>query len=448
MQTEARLLPPGPKRRFPGDFLLQLRRGPLRRFEAIAAEFGEIAYFTAGTESVCFINDPDLIREVLVTQHKNFLKGRGLERAKKLLGEGLLTSEAPLHLRQRRLMQPAFHSDRIRDYGRVMVGHGERMGAGWHDGATLDVAQQMMHLTLGIVGQTLFGADVNAEAKEIGVALTDAMESFFLLMLPFADFLEKIPLPKIRRGQAARAKLDAIIYSMIDERRASGEDRGDLLSMLLALEDTEGDGTGMSNQQVRDEAMTIFLAGHETTANALTWTWYLLSQHPEVEARLHAELEGVLAGGAPSLAHLRQLVYTEKVVTEAMRLYPPAWMIGRRAIHAFELNGYTIPARTIVVMSQWVMHRNAKYFDAPETFDPERWTPEFKAALPKYAYFPFGGGPRQCIGEGFAWMELILLIATLARHWKMARAPGHPVAPQPLVTLRPKHGMPMTLRRR
>jgi cytochrome P450 len=242
----------------------------------------------------------------------------------------------------------------------------------------------------------------------------------------------------------ARARLDAIIYRMIADRRAGGRDHGDLLSMLLTAQD-EDEGGGMTDQQVRDEAMTIFLAGHETTANALTWTWYLLSQYPDVEATLHAEVDRVLQGRLPTIQDLASLSYVERVVTESMRLYPPAWIIGRRAIAEYQLGQYVAPPRSILVMSPYIMQRDPRFYADAERFDPDRWTPEFRAALPKFAYFPFGGGPRQCIGESFAWMELILLVATIAQQYRLRLVPGHPVEPQPLITLRARHGMRMTI---
>jgi cytochrome P450 len=269
-------------------------------------------------------------------------------------------------------------------------------------------------------------------------------------MLPFADLLEHLPVPKLRRARVARAQLDAIIYGMIAERRRSGRDHGDLLSMLLSAQDEEAEGAAgrMSDVQVRDEAMTIFLAGHETTANALTWTWYLLSTAPAVEARLHEEVDRALQGRLPRVGDIASLPYVERVVTESMRLYPPAWLIGRRAIADDQLGAYVVPARTILVMSPFVTQRDGRFYKDPERFDPDRWTPEFRATLPKFAYFPFGGGPRQCIGESFAWMELILLVATIAQQWRLQLVPGHPVVPEPLVTLRTKHGMRMTVHRR
>jgi cytochrome P450 len=253
--------------------------------------------------------------------------------------------------------------------------------------------------------------------------------------------------PKLRRARVARARLDKIIYGMINERRASGRDHGDLLSMLLTAQD-EDDGGVMTDSQVRDEAMTIFLAGHETTANALTWTWYLLSGAPDVASKLHDEVDRVLQGRLPTMADIGSLPYVERVVTESMRLYPPAWLIGRRAIADYPIGPYVAAARSILVMSPYIMQRDARYYAAPERFDPDRWTPEFKASLPKFAYFPFGGGPRQCIGESFAWMELILLVATIAQKWDLRLVPGHPVELQPLITLRAKHGMRMTVTKR
>jgi len=434
--------------RYPGQFLRELARNPLASMLAMQREYGDILHYKIGPQHLYLFNDPELIRDVLVTNQKNFTKSRGLERARRLLGNGLLTSEGEFHLRQRRLAQPAFHRQRIAAYGTTMTSYADRTRSAWRDGSTVDMHVEMMRLTLAIVAKTLFDADVDAEAANIGRALTVSFESFNFGILPFTELLEKLPLPYVRRFNAARDTLDRTIYRMIDERRATNDDRGDLLSMLLMATDTEGDGSGMSDTQLRDEAMTIFLAGHETTANALTWTWYLLSQHPEVEARMHAELDSALAGRKPGFDDLAALPYTRMVLAESMRLYPPAWAIGRRAINSFEARGYIIPKRSVVLMSQYITHRDPRFFPDPERFDPERWTADAQAARPKFSYFPFGGGARVCIGEQFAWMEGILLIATLAQQWKMRLIPGHPVDIQPLITLRPRHGMRMTLVRR
>ncbi len=438
---------PGPRLSMLGSMIYRPGRDPLAFFSDLARVYGDIAAFRMGGEQMFLLNDPQLVRDVLVTHNRNFRKGKGLERSKRVLGEGLLTSEGAAHLRQRRLMQPAFHRDRIAGYGDVMVGDADRLRRRWTDGSTLDIAREMNRLTLSIVGKTLFDADVESQAAEVGEALTGVMESFWMLMLPFADFLERLPVPKLRRARLQRARLDAIIYRMIADRRASGRDHGDLLSMLLSAQDEE-DGGGMTDVQVRDEAMTIFLAGHETTANALTWLWYLVGAAPEVEAKLHAEIDAALHGRLPTMADLGSLPYVERVVTEAMRLYPPAWLLGRRAIAEYPIGPYVAPARSILLMSPYLIQRDARYYAEPETFNPDRWTPEFRASLPKFAYFPFGGGPRQCIGESFAWMELILLVAAIAQQWRLRLVPGHPVVPQPLITLRAKHGMRMTLEQR
>lgn len=414
----------------------------------MAREYGDLPFFRLGSYSVYLLNHPELVREVLVTQQSKFIKSRALQRARVLLGEGLLTSEGQIHLRQRRLVQPAFHRERLAAYADVMTQCAVAVRDRWSDGSTLDISEEMMRLTLAVVGKTLFSADVESEASEIGEALTTVLKMFRLLMMPFSEYLEKLPLPSMRRFEKARARLDATIYGLIEERRKSGRDRGDLLSMLLLAQDEEGDGGGMTDQQVRDEALTLFLAGHETTANALTWTWYLLSQNPECERRLHEELDTVLQGRAATGADLPSLRYTEMVLAESMRLYPPAWAIGRMSKEAVELRGVRIEPGSICIASPYVMHRDPRWFSDPERFDPMRWTPEARDARPKFAYFPFGGGARLCIGERFAWMEGALLLATLAQRWRLRLAPGQKVEMLPLITLRTKYGMRMKLERR
>jgi cytochrome P450 len=446
-------LPPGPRSRIPGKLLFSFRRNTLGFLQRLAREYGDISQFMVGPQHIFFINHPDYAKDVLVTGQRNFVKGRGLERAKLLLGNGLLTSEGELHRRQRRLAQPAFHRERIASYGDVMAAYAVRARERWRDGATYDMAQEMMQLTLAVVGKTLFDADIEGEAREIGDALTTTFELLMLAMYPFTELLDRLPLPSVNRFRRARARLDATIFRMIEERRSECRDgrcvdRGDLLSMLLLAQDSEGDGGGMTDQQLRDEAMTLLVAGHETTANALTWTWYLLSEHPEVEARLHAEVDAALAGSTPRADDVLRLPYARMVLAESMRLYPPAWVLGRRAISDHELDGYLIPARSIVLLSQYIVHRDPRFYPHPERFDPERWTPEAQSARPKFAYFPFGAGPRQCIGEQFAWMEATLVLATIAQRWRLRLVPGHLVEPYPLVTLRPRHGMLMSAHRR
>ena len=439
---------PGPKSFWPVGHVVQFRRDPLALLTRLAREYGDVVRFLAATQPVYLLNHPDHVRDVLVTHHARFKKGRALQRAKRLLGEGLLTSEGEFWRRQRRLAQPAFHRQRVNSYAGTMVEHAEKTSARWRDGETLDVAAEMMRLTLAVVGKTLFDADVESDADEVGAALSEVMSLFGYLMLPFSELLEKLPLPPRRRFERARARLDAVIYRIIEERRREGRDRGDLLSTLLHAVDEEGDRTGMTDEQLRDEVMTLFLAGHETTANALAWTWYLLSQNPEAEARLHAELEEALSGRPPTAEDLPRLRYTEMVLAEAMRLYPPAWILGRRALEAYEVGGYNIPRGALVILSPYVMHRDPRFYPEPERFDPERWTPEARAARPQFSYFPFGSGPRRCIGEGFAWMEMVLVVATLAQRWRLRLAPGQRIEPQTGVTLRPRRGVLMTPERR
>jgi cytochrome P450 len=407
-----------------------------------ARTHGDLVYLRVGPQHIYFVNHPDWIRDILVTHQAGFTKSRMLERARVLLGDGLLTSEGEFHTRQRRLVQPAFHRDRLASYARAMVDCAVACRDRWESQAKFDVAREMTRLTLAIVARTLFSADVDSEADEIGTALTEVLGLFETVLLPFSEWLEKLPLPSVRRFERARDRLDRTIYRIIEERRASKVDQGDLLSMLLLSQDDDGRG-GMTDKQVRDEALTLFLAGHETTANALTWTWYLLSQNPEAEAKFHAEIDDVVSNRAPSFDDLPRLRYTEMVFAESMRLYPPAWGIGRRTIHEYAIGDYNIPARSILLMSPYVMHRDPRWFAQPEQFDPERWLPEAAAARPKFSYFPFGGGARVCIGERFAWMEGVLLLATIGRKWRLRLAEGHRVETRALITLRPKYGMEM-----
>jgi cytochrome P450 len=437
---------PGPRQHYPGEFALAVVRRPLALFTGLAQRYGDVAGIRIASQPVVLVSDPDRIRDVLVTHGRMFHKGRGLERAKMLLGEGLLTSEDELHLRQRRLAQPAFHRARIAAYAETMSSYAARRSETWRIGERLDVAREMAAYTLAVVGKTLFDADIEGEAHEIGEALGAAIEAFNLSVLPFGELLERLPLPVTRRFRRGRERLDATIYRLIAERRASGEDRGDLLSMLLLAQDSEGDGGSMSDVQLRDEAMTLLLAGHETTANLLSWTWYLLSQHPEVESRLHSEIDAVPTEqfGAEDLA---RLPFTRAVLSESMRLYPPAWILGRRAVQAYRIEEHELPARTIVLMSQWVVHRDPRWWPDADRFRPERWMPGGSAldpARPKFAYFPFGAGTRVCIGEQFAWLEGTLALATIARRWRLRLVPGVSVVPQPIVTLRVRGGLPMT----
>lgn len=405
-------------------------------------EYGDVLYLPTAGQEVYFLNHPDFAREVLVTQQHKFKKSRMLERARVLLGNGLLTSEGAEHRRHRRLVQPAFHRDRLVGYAETMIARACAARERWKSGEVYDMSQEMMRLMLDIVSRTLFSTEVASQADEIALALKDVFGLFDMILMPYSEILEKLPLPQMKRFHAAKARLDRVIYGIIAEHRSSGRDKGDLLSMLLLAQDEEGEGS-LSDEQVRDEVLTLFLAGHETTANALTWGWYLLSQNPEAAARMHAELDQVLSGRTPSLEDLPQLPYTSAVFSETLRLYPPAWAIGRRALEDIELGGFLIPARCVVLLSPYVTHRDPRWFPEPDSFRPERWLTE-DATRPKFAYFPFGGGARVCIGERFAGMEGILLLAAIAQKWTFALRPGHPVVPKAQITLRPKFGMKMS----
>lgn len=440
------------------------RRFPMLRLDRLEfltaqSKLGDISHFRAGPFTVYFINHPDLIRDVLVVNADKFIKGRALQRSKTMLGEGLLTSEAAFHLRQRRMIQPAFHRTRIAEYTRAMTHFANAMCENWRDGETLDIDREMMRLTLQIVAKTLFDADVTKDADDVGHSLTTLVEMFNLLLLPYSEILEKLPLPHSIKLKKARKTLDRIIYGMIDERRASGEDKGDLLSMLLAARD-EDDGGQMTNEQVRDEALTLFLAGHETTAVALTWTWYLLSQNPDAEAKFHAEIDALLsvphavAGGdrslrIPTIDDLPNLKYTEQILAESMRLFPPAWAVGRQAVEDHELGGFRIAKGSTVLMSPFVLQHDARFWEDADKFIPERWeTQSVKEAGNRNIYFPFGGGIRRCIGESFAWSEGILVLATMARKWKLRLDPVQKIGTRSLITLRPKFGMRMQCQNR
>ncbi|MGP0074405.1 MAG: cytochrome P450 [Bryobacteraceae bacterium] len=435
--------PPGPKNLPIIGNLYAFRSNPLVFLANVAREYGDLVYFKIVRQHMYLVNHPDYVREILVANQSNFIKSRALQRAKILVGEGLLTSEGQHHLRQRRLVQPAFHRERLAGYALAMSECAVRARERWPAGHSMDVSVEMSELTLSIVAKTLFSADVEREAMEIGAAMTSIVQMFRLLVMPYSEYLEKLPLPSVRRFEQAQARLDATIYGLIRERRSSGVDTGDLLSMLLLAQDEDKDGGGMTDQQVRDEALTLFLAGHETVANALTWTWYLLSQHPEVERRLHDEIDAVLDNRPPEFADLPQLRYAEMILAEAMRLYPPAWAIGRKAIGPFKLGDFEIPADSICIASPYATHHDARWFPDPDKFDPERWTPEAREARPKFSYFPFGGGLRVCIGERFAWMEGVIVMAALAQKWRFHLAPGQQVEPLPVLTLRVKNGLRM-----
>ncbi|QOY85347.1 cytochrome P450 [Paludibaculum fermentans] len=427
--------------------LPDFRRDPVGFLARMSAEQGDVARFRLGPQNVVLLRHPDDIRDVLVTYNQRFVKSRMLQRTRVLLGDGLLTSEEPYHTRQRKLVQPAFYRDRLVRYAATMAEKARDAGVRWSDGQSVDLDQEMMRLTLSIVTATLFSANVEAETAEIGAAMSSILNMFNLLMLPMSEWLIRIPmLPSARRFREARGRLDSVIYRIIREHRQAHADQGDLLSMLMDARDEAG--KGMSDQELRDEALTLFIAGHETTAMALNWTWYLLAQNPDVERRFHEELDTVLQGRLPGYDDFAKLPVTESIFAESMRLYPPAWGIGRRAIAAHTVRGVEYPAGTIFAVSPWVTHRSPTLWADPERFDPDRFRGESRAVQPKFAYFPFGGGPRVCIGERFAWLEGVLVLAAIGQRWRFELDPAQPVEPQPLLTLRPKHGIKVTIHRR
>ncbi len=427
--------------------LLDFSSDQLHFLQSIAADYGDIVHYRLLTNDSYQLNHPDYIQQVLVTQADKFEKS-ALDRAilRRALGDGLLITEGKFYRRQRKLVQPAFHSKRISAYADLMVDLTERLMDDWHDGAAIDVHEAMSTVTRRIVLKALFDTDETPETEEIAEAVDtinhiseDAYKRGFV-------YPEWLPMPSVRAGKRAVAQIDRLILGIIEERRQSGEDKGDLLSMLLLAQD-EDDGAGMSDRQVRDEAVTLFVAGHETTANALSWALYLLARHPAVEAKLHAELDQALAGRAPTLSDLAQLPYTDRIIKEAMRLYPPAWMLNARTpLEDVTIDGYTLPRGSMIFISPYVMHHDARYFPEPDQFDPDRWTPAFEKALPRYAYFPFGGGPRVCIGNSFALMEARLVLATVAQHYTFSITDT--IKPEPLVTLRPHGEIRATLKQR
>jgi cytochrome P450 len=465
--------PPGPTYKMPGKLLRQFIHDPINTLSTIARKYGDISYFKLGSERVYLINNPDYIEKVLIYDEHNFKKGKRLQTAKAILGEGLVTSEGEFHDHQRRLIQPIFHPKQIMIYSNIMTEYAVRMCNRWKGGTIVDISEEMMRLTLGIICKSVLNYDVESEAQEVGKALTTVRNYSKRLQSPIGHVLNKIPiLPAPKRAREARKKLDSLVYGLITDRRQHEESDNnrrynDLLSRLMQAQEsntadhvshngvsststspTSGFDGKMSDKQVRDEVMTIFIAGHETTSNALTWTFYLLSQYPNVERKLHDEIELVLENRIPAADDIPKLRYTEMVLRESMRLYPPVWTMGRHVENDYSVGEYTIPAGSSILMSQYVMHHDPKYYEKLEEFNPDRWTDDFKTHLPRFSYFPFGGGMRGCIGEPFAWMEGVLIIATVAQEWSMRLVPSQRIKLDPAITLRSKYGMKMKLSQR
>ena len=437
--------PPGPPPNLIRSLFGAMQQNPLDYFTAMAQEYGDVSGMRIGKFRSLFINHPDLIEDVLVNNSLKYHKGRILQANKYLFGEGLLTSEGDFWLRQRRLAQPAFHRARVSAYAATMAEYTEQVIATWRNGEERDIHEEMMQLALRIVGKTLFDADVTRDAKEVG-------ETLDILLHIAANFGRTIlvplwvPTPRNIRAKLGIKRLEKVIYRIIADRRASGRDTGDLLSILLQAQDE--DGTHMNDRQLRDETITLFLAGHETTANTLSWTWWLLAQNPAVEKKFHEELDGVLGGRAPTVDDLPKLTYLSHVLTESLRLYPTAWGMARLAAEEHEIAGYPVRPGYGVAFAQWVIHRDARWFDAALEFRPQRWESGLAKQLPRFAYFPFGGGPRQCIGNTFALMEASVVLATVGQRFRFALAPDHKVTPLASITLRPKNGIQVRLEAR
>jgi cytochrome P450 len=444
-------------------------RETLQFFEELQTGTEPITTVRIAGRKVFYLREPDLIREMLLTVASDFHKSRGIQRAKALLGEGLITSEGELHRQQRKLIQPVFHHRNLKNIAVIMRERACQRVESWRVGQVLNLNQEMYALTQVIVAEALFGTEMGDRTSRVSQLMETILETFFL-------FLGH---PQLKRAADARRELSEIVQTMIAERRKTNKVRTDLLTLLFAAQDSET-GFGMSDEQLRDEVMTLFLAGHETTANALGWAIYLLTQHPEIAERVANEVRspatkpGLSESNAATeskrmrvsnsdCAHkygdghngrtkdacpfgddvegglgLKENSLLFRVIRESLRLYPPAWAIGRRAVNDLQIGGTAIPKGAIVLACQWAVHRSHRYFSNPTKFDPDRWTPEFLCALPKYAFFPFGGGPRSCIGEGFAWMELGIVLTEILRRWKFEMVPGQTVKPRPSITLHPE----------
>ncbi len=433
--------------------MLRFLQDPITLLRRAAAKYGDVVTLRGGSEPLILVNRPDLIHEIFVTNNAQYKKGRGLEHARRFLGDGLLTSEGDLHKRQRRMIQPAFHRRQIERYADIVTSEARVTAASWRNGQTFDLMSEMMRITMPIVAKALFGSSVRGEIDRISEALGLWMSMFRLTMLPFAELLEKLPLPVMHRLHEAEQSIDNTIAQMITERRELGNsaDNSDLLGMMLAAQDTGEDGPlvenkhAMSDQQIHDEVLTLFIAGHETTSVWLTWTWYLLSQHPEIEKQLFEEANSVLGKREARFEDMDDLTLTRRVLSESLRLYPPAWAIGRRALVDVKLDDFDVPAGSIVLIAPIVTHVDGRFWRDPRDFNPDRWL-DPEPDRPKFAFIPFGGGPRTCIGDQFAWMEATLLLATLIKEWRVEIDPNFEPIPRPMVTLRPRDKMMVTVR--
>ena len=440
--------PPGPRSLSLIGEARHFTRSPLAFLTEVAEKYGDISNFRLGRIDVYFVRHPDMVREVLITKRASFTMTALRAKINAVVGEGLFTSRGDLHARQQRLMLPVFRKSRIEAYAGQMAELSRRARDQWQSGATIDIADEMMKLTMLIAAQALFEQDIGDDTQAVSRNIDTVLQIFTRLSSPFLKLSLALPLPSSRRFRKAVHDLDTVIYRMIERRRNTSATGKDLLSLLMQAKDDQTN-VHMTEKQLRDEVLTLLIAGHETTANVLAWIFYLLAEHPDAGQRMHEEAKGVLGGRAAfGAADLDRLAYTRSVMQEGLRLYPPGWFVGRQALADVEVGGYTVPKGSVVIMSQYVTHRDARYFDEPERFKPERWEGDLEQRLPRGAYFPFSAGDRHCIGEGFAWQEALLVLATLAEQWKFELIPGQNIRPRPSVTLRPDGPIKMTVRQR
>ena len=436
-------LPPGPRPLPIFGNLLSFRNDQLGYLQQLQRSYGKMATLYAGKTPIVLLFRPEHVRYVLTENPRNFTNREAAGNLQELIGDGLLTIDGETHRQQRRIVQPAFHKKRVDSYADIMVKHTLEMLETWHEGEKMDAARAMQELTLRIVAKCLFNVDLSDDVGDLGSSFTAMIANPVSLAEGFLGLRIDKPFTAYGRRMAARRAVDTFIYKLIERRRSEKQDVGDVLSMLLTTHDEE---QSLTDTQIRDHIMTFVAAGHETTSLALTWTFYLLSEHPTVYEKLLNELQSVLGESAPTVDTIGKLPYLEWVLNESMRLYPPAWTQGRQSIDEFDLDGYHLPAGTMFMFSQWVMHRLPEIWEAPDEFRPERWDPVSGQKVPQWAYFPFGGGPRICIGMPFAQLEAKLLLATILQHYRLQLASGYRLQLSPLITLRPKHGMPMIAR--
>jgi len=481
--------PPGPSSKFSLRLLSQLSKDPIKTLSNFAQSYGEITHFKIGNGHVYLINNPDYIEKILIYNHKNFRKGKRLQTAKRLLGEGLVTSEGEKHDGQRKIIHPLFLPKRIASYGQIVVDKTSLMCKEWEDGRIMDIHKEMMNVTLRIICKSIMNYEIDSEeASKFSSALEVSKKYFKRLQHPIGHILDHFEiLPEVHKSRESIKTLDSIVYQLIEDRKeiipndeGKGSDRqiekeDDLLSRLIQAQllstikskvkqnnefdkhqtNMISDLNPMTDQQIRDNVITMLIAGHETTSNAVTWTYYLISQHPEVEQKMFEEIDSVLLKNMdgkkkiyrnPTVKDLPKFKYIEKIFRESMRIYPPVWSIGRLVEEDYLIDKYTIPKGSSILMSQYVMHHDSRYYDNPGEFNPDRWTDEFKRHLPRFSYFPFGGGIRGCIGESFAWQEGILLIATVSSYWRLELIPNQKIKMDPGITLNPKNGIKMKSR--